>query len=38
LPTLQRVMRRFAHDGLVKKGYARLQVIDREALARMCRG
>jgi CRP/FNR family transcriptional regulator, cyclic AMP receptor protein len=38
LPTLQRVMRPFAHDGLVKKGYARLQVIDREALARMCRG
>lgn len=38
LPTLQRVMRRFAKDGIVKKSYARIQVVDREALARICRG
>jgi CRP-like cAMP-binding protein len=37
LPTLQRIMRRFATDGIVKKSYARVQVIDREALARICR-
>ncbi len=38
LPTLQRVMRRFADVGCVKKSYARIQVIDRDALVRICRG
>lgn len=38
LPTLQRVMRRFAEAGLVRRSYARLQVIDRHALAQICRG
>ena len=38
LPTLQRVMRRFAGAGLVTNGYARIQVMDRDALVRLCRG
>jgi CRP/FNR family transcriptional regulator, cyclic AMP receptor protein len=38
LPTLQRVMRRFASAGLVTIGYARIQVMDRDALLRLCRG
>jgi hypothetical protein len=38
VPTLQRVMRRFAGAGLVKNSYARIQVIDRDALVRLCRG
>jgi CRP/FNR family cyclic AMP-dependent transcriptional regulator len=37
LPTLQRVMRRFAEAGLVQRSYARLQVLDRDALAKICR-
>jgi CRP/FNR family transcriptional regulator, cyclic AMP receptor protein len=37
LPTLQRVMRRFAEAGLVQRAYTRLQVIDRHALAQICR-
>jgi CRP-like cAMP-binding protein len=37
LPTLQRVMRRFSEAGLVQRSYARLQVIDRNALAKICR-
>jgi CRP-like cAMP-binding protein len=38
LPTLQRVMRRLANSGLVTNNYGRVQVIDRDALARLCRG
>jgi CRP/FNR family cyclic AMP-dependent transcriptional regulator len=38
LPTLHRVMRRFAEAGLVQRSYARLQVIDRDALAQICKG
>jgi CRP/FNR family transcriptional regulator, cyclic AMP receptor protein len=38
LPTLQRVMRRFASGGLVTSSYARIQVMDRNALVRLCRG
>jgi CRP/FNR family transcriptional regulator, cyclic AMP receptor protein len=38
LPTLQRVMRRFASAGLVTIGYARIQVMDCDALLRLCRG
>jgi len=38
VPTLQRVMRRFAGAGLVKSSYARIQVTDRDALRRLCRG
>jgi CRP-like cAMP-binding protein len=38
LPTLQRVMRRFAEARLVQQSYGRLQVIDRNALVRICRG
>jgi len=38
LPTLKRVMRRFADAGLINHGYARIQVLNREALARLCRG
>ena len=37
LPTLQRVMRRFAEAGLVRKSYGRFQVVDRDSLARICR-
>ena len=38
LPTLKRVMRRFADAGLINHGYARIQVLDRDGLARLCRG
>jgi len=38
LPTLKRIMRRFADEGLIKHGYARIQVLDRSALIRICRG
>jgi CRP/FNR family transcriptional regulator, cyclic AMP receptor protein len=38
LPTLQRVMRRLAKAGLVQRSYARLQVLDRNALAQICKG
>jgi CRP-like cAMP-binding protein len=37
VPTLQRVMRRFVGDGLVKNNYGRIQVLDRDALRRICR-
>lgn len=36
-PTLQRVMRRFADAELVKKGYGRIQVIDRDMLEQICK-
>lgn len=35
VPTLQRVLRRFASAGLVTNRYARIQVIDRAALVRV---
>ena len=35
VPTLQRVLRRFASAGLVTSRYARIQVIDRAALVRV---
>jgi CRP/FNR family cyclic AMP-dependent transcriptional regulator len=35
VPTLQRVLRRFASAGLVTNRYARIQVIDRDALVRV---
>jgi CRP/FNR family cyclic AMP-dependent transcriptional regulator len=35
VPTLQRVLRRFANAGLVINRYARIQVIDRDALGRV---
>lgn len=38
LPTLKRIMRRFVEQGLVDHRYARIQVLDRDALARLCRG
>jgi CRP/FNR family transcriptional regulator, cyclic AMP receptor protein len=38
LPTLQRALRRFVSAGLVKNRYARIQVVDRDALVRLCRG
>lgn len=38
LPTLKRVMRRFADAGMINHGYARVQVLDRDGLARLCRG
>jgi CRP/FNR family transcriptional regulator, cyclic AMP receptor protein len=37
LPTLQRVMRRFACDRPVINKYARIQLMDRDALERLCR-
>lgn len=37
LPTLQRVLRRFAKAGFLNNGYARVQVVDREALHQICR-
>jgi len=37
LPTLKRVMRRFADVGLVNHKYARIQVLDRDALKQICR-
>jgi len=38
LPTLKRIIRRFVEAGLVDQQYARIQVLDRDALARLCRG
>jgi CRP/FNR family cyclic AMP-dependent transcriptional regulator len=38
LPTLKRIMRRFADAGLINHGYARIQVLDRDGLKRLCRG
>jgi CRP/FNR family transcriptional regulator, cyclic AMP receptor protein len=38
VPTLQRLMRRFAGAGLVRNSYGRIQVLDRGALMRICRG
>jgi CRP-like cAMP-binding protein len=38
VPTLQRLMRRFVSAGLVKSNYGRIQVLDRDALMRICRG
>jgi CRP/FNR family transcriptional regulator, cyclic AMP receptor protein len=38
LPTLKRILRRFAEAGLVEQQYARIQVLDRDALALLCRG
>lgn len=37
VPTLQRIIRRFVGLGLVKSSYARVQVMDRAALARICK-
>ena len=37
LPTLKRVLRRFADAGHIDHGYARIQVLDRDALRRICR-
>lgn len=37
LPTLQRVMRRFIGAGLVTSSYARIQIVDRDGLVRLCR-
>jgi len=36
LPTLQRVLRRFTAAGLINQSYARIQVLDHEALERLC--
>jgi hypothetical protein len=36
LPTLQRVMRRFVNAGVLISKYARIRVIDRSALERLC--
>ncbi|MEZ5786941.1 MAG: Crp/Fnr family transcriptional regulator [Xanthobacteraceae bacterium] len=36
LPTLQRIMRRFQAAGFIKSSYARIQVLDRNALAQIC--
>jgi CRP/FNR family transcriptional regulator, cyclic AMP receptor protein len=38
VPTLQRIMRRFVRDGIVKSNYGRIQVMDRDALMRLCKG
>ena len=38
LPTLKRVLRRFAEAGLIEHRYGRIQVLEREALLRICRG
>jgi len=38
LPTLKRVMRRFAEAGLINHRYARIQVLDQKALKQVCRG
>lgn len=37
LPTLQRIMRRFQTAGFIKNSYARIQVLDRNALVQICR-
>jgi CRP/FNR family transcriptional regulator, cyclic AMP receptor protein len=38
LPTLKRIMRRFVGEGLIDHRYARIQVLDKDALTRLCRG
>lgn len=38
LPTLKRIMRRFVEAGLIDHRYARVQILDRNALAQLCRG
>jgi CRP-like cAMP-binding protein len=37
LPTLKRIMRRFVEAGFIDHRYARIQVLDKDALARLCR-
>lgn len=37
VPTLQRIMRRFVSAGIVRSKYARIQVMDRDALVKLCR-
>jgi CRP/FNR family cyclic AMP-dependent transcriptional regulator len=37
LPTLKRVLRRFAEAGLINHRYARIQVLDQNALRQICR-
>jgi CRP-like cAMP-binding protein len=37
VPTLQRVMRRFSRAGFVRSSYARVQVMDCDGLAQLCR-
>ncbi len=36
VPTLQRVLKDFANDGLVEVGYSKLRIIDREKLLALC--
>ncbi len=36
LPTLQRVLRRFVNDGVLRTSYGRIQVLDQNALAKIC--
>lgn len=36
IPTLQRCLRRFANDGIIKLGYSRIRVIDRAKLLQVC--
>jgi CRP/FNR family transcriptional regulator, cyclic AMP receptor protein len=38
LPTLKRILRRFAEAGFIGHGYARIQVLDKAALTQLCRG
>ncbi|ODR97767.1 hypothetical protein AUC69_01180 [Methyloceanibacter superfactus] len=38
LPTLKRIMRRFVEAGFIDHRYARIQILDKEALTRLCRG
>lgn len=38
VPTLKRILRRFVESGVIDHRYARVQVRDRDALARICRG
>lgn len=38
LPTLKRILRRFVEAGFIDHRYARIQVLDQDALARVCRG
>jgi CRP/FNR family cyclic AMP-dependent transcriptional regulator len=37
VPTLQRVMRRLVNAGFVRSSYARVQILDRDALTRLCK-
>ncbi|MFD0987933.1 Crp/Fnr family transcriptional regulator [Methyloligella solikamskensis] len=36
VPTLQRVVKRFANEGLIEKSYGRIKVTDREGLLGIC--